>query len=511
MSVLSYDISISKHNRSLVQIENFRLEENHITFLFGESGIGKSLIAKAVYGLLPPEELQISLNGEPYVEYCERNHTQEIQRNSFFVFQEPSTHLDPLLTLGAQVEEGTLPQKLRASGILERLWNTSDQELLDKILGVYPKPYRPSGGEKQRFLLVMAFLKIDLLLEQMDDHARTMFVFDEPSGSLDNHFRDVFLSFLLEKFEKRKFTTLLITHDYSIISAVRKADPNILKDISYKELSLGRKGLTLTDFMPDNYLKWLHGQKPLRMFFEAPLSPQPLLRVASGMEVFGRRLVLTNMRAWNKQSALEIHPYSMVYLKAPSGVGKTTFAKAIMGLLPARNLRVALKNLTLTEQTPRNIWRTRVWGKRMTITFQHADEALNQQSTVRGTLSGLPRHTMTEQEILQLMAEVFDCEIDDRFLRTKVRYLSGGQKQKLNLIRSLVLDTNILILDEPFNGLDFRSIVQVLDILKERQKAGKGILLISHNEEIFDAVVNPEQVYYISAVPISQEKKTASV
>jgi ABC-type multidrug transport system ATPase subunit len=73
-----------------------------------------------------------------------------------------------------------------------------------------------------------------------------------------------------------------------------------------------------------------------------------------------------------------------------------------------------------------------------------------------------------------------------------------------------VLNTDILILDEPFNGLDFRSIVKVLAILKERQKAGKGILLISHNEEIFDTVVNPEQVYYITAVPISGEKNSSS-
>ena len=100
----SYTISISKHGRRLVHIEDFRLEENGITLLFGESGIGKSLIAKALYGLLNPEELMVTINGESYELYRARPEVNELQKNSFFVFQEPSTHFNPLLTLGSQVQ-----------------------------------------------------------------------------------------------------------------------------------------------------------------------------------------------------------------------------------------------------------------------------------------------------------------------------------------------------------------------------------------------------------------------
>jgi ABC-type multidrug transport system ATPase subunit len=61
-----------------------------------------------------------------------------------------------------------------------------------------------------------------------------------------------------------------------------------------------------------------------------------------------------------------------------------------------------------------------------------------------------------------------------------------------------VLDTDLLILDEPLNGLGFESIQKVLDLLREKQSAGKGILLISHNEDIFDKLIPPEHVYYLS-------------
>jgi peptide/nickel transport system ATP-binding protein len=507
MSIPPFNITIAKHGKNLVHVSDFRMEENQIMFLFGESGIGKSLLAKAIYGLLSPEEFDITINGESYDRYCKKRRTGEIQQSSFFVFQEPSSHLNPLSTIGSQLNEGSLRDRLQQSDILQRLWETSDRNIIKKLLGVYPKPYRPSGGEKQRFLLAMAFLKIELLLETMPEHIKTLFVFDEPSGSLDNHFRDVFLSLLFEKYQKRKFTVLLITHDYSVISAVRNAGLKILKDISYKELILKHKELTLNDFKPEHYTNWLKSQEESKFSSVSIRSKQPLLHVESGIEVFRRRLVLTKDRAGSISCPLEINPFSMVYLKAPSGVGKTTFAKSIMGLISAQHLNIVLnlspKGISLTEETQKRIWQTRVWGKQMAITFQHADEALNQNSTVIGTLSGLPAKKSTTEDMDIMMRELFEGDVNDRFLNTKVKYLSGGQKQKLNLLRSFVLDTDILILDEPLNGLDFESIKKVLSMLKEKQKSGKGVLLISHNEEIFDAIVPEVNVYYLHAFQLS--------
>jgi len=503
MSMPPFNITIAKHGRILVHVSDFRIDENKITFLFGESGIGKSLIAKAIYGLLSPQEFTITINGEPYNRYREKEETREIQQSSFFMFQEPSSHLNPLLTIGSQLNEGSLTGRLQDSGILKRLWETKDPDDMKSMLGIYPKPYRPSGGEKQRFLLAMAFLKIEMMQESIPEHVKTFFVFDEPSGSLDNHFRDVFLSILFEKFQKRKFTVLLITHDYSIISAVRTTGSSILKDISYKELSLKHHELTLNNFRPEQYTRWIQSQEESKKAGVRTGSQQPLLRVESGLEVFGRRLVVSRDRNGGRSCPLEIHPYSMVYLKAASGVGKTTFAKSVMGLIKAKHLKIDLyldkTGISLTEDTPKRFWQSSVWGKQMAITFQHADEALNQNSTVRGTLSGLPAKKSRAENIDQMMKGLFEGSVDENFLRKKVKYLSGGQKQRLNVFRSLVLDTDIIILDEPLNGLDFESIMRVLSMLKERQTSGKGILLISHNEEIFDAIVPKENVYYLQA------------
>ena len=86
------------------------------------------------------------------------------------------------------------------------------------------------------------------------------------------------------------------------------------------------------------------------------------------------------------------------------------------------------------------------------------------------------------------------------FYEKLVKHLSGGQKQRLNLLRSLVLDTDVLVLDEPLNGLDFASSVKVLSKIEDRLRGGGSVLVISHNEEIFDALTAPEDIYYLHAV-----------
>lgn len=148
-----------------MEVKDLRIEQNHITFLFGESGIGKSLLAKAVYGLLSPEEFAVTINGMAYDRYLAENTTREVQKSSFFVFQEPLLHLNPLLTIDSQLKEGILSKGFGKSTVLQRLWDTADRQSIKNILEIYPKPYRPSGGEKQRFLLSMAFLKIEMFMK----------------------------------------------------------------------------------------------------------------------------------------------------------------------------------------------------------------------------------------------------------------------------------------------------------------------------------------------------------
>jgi peptide/nickel transport system ATP-binding protein len=496
---MTHNIHIAAGNRTLVSIADFQIPEHRITLLLGESGIGKSLIAKSLYGILDGNELTIAIDGKAYEDYLESEVTNEVRNNGFFVFQEPSTHLHPLLTLQSQLNEGTLAAAPHQTEILRQLWKTAPDDVRS-LLDVYPKPHRPSGGEKQRMLLAMAFKKIDQLLANGREVTHATFVFDEPTGSLDNHHRDLFLEMLMMRFRKRNFTTLLITHDYSMIGKIHERYRGMVAMISFKELTLHHESLHLREFAPEHYLAWLQKQSTVETPMTEVAVRLPLMTIESDIEVFGRRLIISRQRDAKTPSPLTMYRGTMVYLKAASGTGKTTLAKLVMGLLQADRLDIQLDGLRLTEASPRRLWKEKIWGRKMTMVFQHADESLNPESSVQQVFEGLPSmRGGGEAQIVQHLGELFDADdLVPDFLNKKVKHLSGGQKQRLNLLRGLALDTDILILDEPLNGLDFESTGKVIAFVQQKQASGKAILLISHNEEIFDKIVSPDNSYFLS-------------
>jgi len=404
------------------------------------------------------------------------------------VFQEPSSHLNPLMTLGAQLSEGSLAQGPPSMDVLRPLWKPGMDAELEALLRVYPKPYRPSGGEKQRMLIAMAFKQLDALQEGSPN----LFVFDEPTGSLDNEYRNIFLSQLFARHLRKSFTCLLVTHDYSMISRIMSRHREMLPRIVMRELVLRDSGLSLRDFRPETYTGWLRSLHPV----PASINTPPLLHVDGRIVVHGRPLRITQEDADGEAVPLLVRPGRLTYLKGPSGEGKTSFVKALMGLVPSTGLRCVMNGLLVTEHTPRHVWRKQCWGKRITMVFQHADEALNGNATVQQTLEAIPVK-LSHRRIAQFVGEFFGMNLPAAFLNRRVATLSGGQKQRLNLLRGLILDTDVAVLDEPLNALDFESGTRVIEQLNGKLGQGKGILVISHNEEIFNALVDEKDVYYL--------------
>jgi ABC-type glutathione transport system ATPase component len=494
-----FSVSIRAGQRPIVLTDTFEVATDRITFLFGESGIGKSMLSKAVYGLLDPHELNITVNGCAYAGYLNDPETGKIKKNSFFVFQEPSSHLNSLLKISDQLNEGSLKQSNAQEKIMSWLWGQDDSAAPQRILDVFPKPYRPSGGEKQRVLLAMAFKKIDVFMRTAERESRSFFVFDEPTGSLDNTYRNLFLKLLFECYVRRPFTVMIITHDYSVISELYAQYKPLLDRILFKELRRTQgAAVEVVDFSANEYLSWLSAGSAGKA---ATGEGVPVLDMDAHFKVFGRRLCLYSDAQHTKPANLVIHKGEMVYVKAPSGVGKTTLAKVIMGLYRSQKCTFGLCAMKITERTAQKTWPKKIWGKKAGMVFQHADEALDLQATVKETFDGLPLDARIRQQGLKdKLLELFEGPLTDAFLAKKVAMLSGGQKQRLNLLRTLSLGTDLLILDEPLNGLDFVSVKKVLSLLEQKREQGSALLMISHNEEIFDHFVDSRHLYYLAEV-----------
>lgn len=490
-----FDISIAAGGRQLVDARDFQVEEGAITFLFGESGIGKSLIGKALFGILEESEFRASVNGIPYGEYRESAGARAARSNGFFMFQEPSSHLNPLLTLDQQMKEGTLSRAADPLGAARELWRDADRGTFPLLLPVFPSAYRPSGGEKQRILAAMAFTRMDIAFAEKDG-VPGLFVFDEPTGSLDREARDRLLDRLFSRFRLRKETILLITHDYGMISYVQSRHRDLAGSCRFMELFVGGGIARTREFAPARFLTWLGGLRAE----PAVAGNTPLLRVESGIRIFGRTLRISPQAHEGTPGPLTVKPGELVYLKAGSGIGKTTVAKIVIGLQKADYFRIEIDGVRLGDVSPRQYWRKQLWGKKMTMAFQHADEALNPKASVEETLRILGLSAIRDSEgVSTALARLFDREEIPLLKGKKVWQLSGGQKQRLNLLRAFALETPLIILDEPLSALDFESIDRVLGLIRDVRSRGRAILLISHNEDIFDSLVSPGSVHRLAS------------
>ena len=178
----------------------------------------------------------------------------------------------------------------------------------------------------------------------------------------------------------------------------------------------------------------------------------------------GRRAALKHVV---KDVSFTVGEGQIVGLLGESGCGKSTIAKAIMGMLPNTTGTVELK-----EKHPQMV-------------FQDPFSSLNPSKTVefllREPLRNLTKLTKTEQHerAVKMLERV---GLDERYLERHPRELSGGQRQRVALAISLMLEPKFIIADEPVSALDVTIQDQVLDLLvKLQRELGLSILFITHD------------------------------
>lgn len=159
-------------------------------------------------------------------------------------------------------------------------------------------------------------------------------------------------------------------------------------------------------------------------------------------------------------------------LLGPNGAGKTTTLRSIATLLKPTEGDIKVQGLDVKKQA------AQVRGK---IGFLTNDLKLDKHFTASYTMSFFGKlHGMSDEKIKERTAYLFDVFGIAEFADKKISELSTGMNQKLSIAVSLVHDPEVVIFDEPTNGLDVITAKAVTEYLKELKAQGKLVIISTH-------------------------------
>ena len=178
-----------------------------------------------------------------------------------------------------------------------------------------------------------------------------------------------------------------------------------------------------------------------------------------------------------------------VVILGGNGSGKTTLLYHVLGLLKPDEGKVTVFGVNPASQYDRI-------RERIGVLLQSVDEQIL-SPTVWDDISFSPRNYGYERSEVEQMVERVMEEMAITHLKDKIcHYLSGGEKRKVALAGALVMKPQLLILDEPFEGLDSRSRTELVSLLNSRNRDGMTVVMSTHDLNLVASFA--DRVYVLS-------------
>ncbi|QNO38639.1 ABC transporter ATP-binding protein [Protaetiibacter sp. SSC-01] len=483
---------------------DLQVAPGEVLAIVGESGSGKSVTSRSILRLLP-ETASVKgavLVGDEDVVRLDPARLRQLRgTKAAMIFQEPSTALNPVFTVGWQIAEG-----LRAHGSYSKKQARAHAiEMLRKVGIPEPErrvddyPHQFSGGQKQRIVIAMA-LALDA----------SVLIADEPTTALDVTVQAEILDLLRRCRDEFGTAIVLITHNMGVVA-------------------------DLADRVAVMYLGEIVETAPVRELFASPqheytkklLAAVPRVELteraapetaaaeavveATGLEIeYPGRLGKKAFRAVHGVD-LRIGLGEVVGLVGESGSGKTTIGRAIAGLAP-----VTGGSLRVLGTEMRGVKERAFRAKRRELGFVFQDpatsfnplltiaECVAEPLIVHGVASSASDARDRVDELLDAV------QLGGAYGERYPHELSGGQRQRASLARALALDPKLLIADEPTSALDVSVQARVLELFEELQERfGFASLFITHDLAVVDRVAH--RVVVLHHGEIAEEGPTPQV
>ncbi len=487
MSLLEVrDLHVNFGEVQAVRGVSFDIASGETVALVGESGSGKSVTALSVLQLLPyplasHPKGSVLVNGEEMIGADKARLLNARGGMVSMVFQEPMTSLNPLHNIAKQVGESLVVHKRlsRAEArerTLELLLRVGLQEA-ESRLGAYP--HELSGGQRQRVMIAMALANEPSLL-----------IADEPTTALDVTIQAQILRLLKELQRELGMAMLLITHDLGIVRNMADRVCVMTEGEIVESGPAERVFHAPTHSYTQHLLAAEPKGDPAHDDTTAPVvaSAESLtVKYAMGKSWLGGGRYFTAV----KKVDVTVRAGQTVGVVGESGSGKTTLGLAMLRLLAAEG------ELRFDGRDIGTIKRRDLVGLRrnMQIVFQDPYGSLSPRMTAQQIIEeGLRVHNpeISKEDRRKLVRDVMvEVGLDPDQMERYPHEFSGGQRQRISIARAMVLKPRFVVLDEPTSALDMSVQAQIVDLLRDLQKAHNlGYLFVSHDLKVVRALAN---------------------
>lgn len=491
-------------DRAIFNNVSFRLLNGEHIGLIGANGEGKSTFMNIVTGKLMPDEGKVEWAKNVKAGYLDQHSVLtpgmtigDVLRQAFSYLFELEEKMTGIFEKMAEATPEEMEEMMEESGTIQDILTNHDFYIIDaKIeeiarafglleLGLDKDVTELSGGQRTKVLLAK------LLLEKPD-----ILLLDEPTNYLDaNH-----IEWLRRYLQDYDNAFILISHDMEFLNSVvnliyhmenqeinryvgnyekfkevyevkklqleaayrrQQQEMNELKDFVARN-----KARVATRNMAMSRQKKLDKMEVIELAKEKP-KPEFCFKEAraAGKVIFETDdlVIGYNKKPLSKPINLRMERGEKIAVTGTNGIGKTTFLKSVLGLIPAVSGKAVL-------------------GDYLYKGYFEQEIKPGNNTCIEEIWETFPSYT--QYEVRSALAK---CGLTTEHIESKVRVLSGGEQAKVRLCKLINVETNILLLDEPTNHLD----IDAKDELKRALKEYKGaVLIVCHEPDFYEDLVD---------------------
>ena len=465
---------------------SFDIAKGEKVLILGPSGSGKSTLAQCLNGIIPnihkgQAKGQVRIDGQDIFKQSIYDRSQSVST----VLQDPDGQFIGLTVaedLAFALENDCADQSEMKDKVA--LW----AERLDLTSLLNHRPQDLSGGQKQRVSLAGVLIDESPIL-----------LFDEPLANLDPKSGQETIDLIDKIHEEVGATTIIIEHR--------------LEDVLYRPVDrilLVNKGELLFNGRPDELLSSTllleNGiRDPLYLTVLRQLGfdttrAQNLSQLdaldLSGLDIPDS--VLRDTTETSTDSILKVEGLSVSYGDNPAviedmsfslkkgerlaivgknGAGKSTLAKALCGFVPSQG-KLIFKGRDISQDSIAER------SERIGFVLQNPNQMISQTMIFDEVALGLRLRGIEEAEVEERVYEVLKTCGLYSFRKWPISALSFGQKKRVTIASILVLKPEIIILDEPTAGQDYKTYTDIMNFLDSLQKQGHTIVMITHDMQL---------------------------